>query len=167
VHFNFYSLLPHHQCMLAFVNLFFPMWPVMFIFWSMASKTRSNKTEDNASPYLTLLVMGNVNVYWYQLMVALEPAMVTPKSWTNFFGIPIIRRLFNILFLLTLSKACLKSMNKLFRCVLNSYTFSCVCLMVKMWSLVERFTQYPRWYSPSISSAYSINLLYKIPDNIL
>jgi hypothetical protein len=38
-----------------------------------------------------------------------------------------------------ISKACLKSRNKLRRCVLYSYTFSCFCLMVKMWSMVERF----------------------------
>jgi len=44
----------------------------------MASKTKSNKIEGNASRCLTPLVMGNMDVYWLStLTVALKPAMVT------------------------------------------------------------------------------------------
>jgi len=100
--------------------------------------------EDSSSPCLTPLVMGKVDVYWLStLTVALDPAMVTLMSWTNFFGIPRIIRSFSILSLLTLSKACLKSRNKLCKCILYSYAFSCVCLIVKMWSMVERFARNP------------------------
>jgi hypothetical protein len=48
----------------------------------------SNDIVDSASSCLTQLVMGKVDVYWLStLMVALDPAMVTLMSWTNFFGI--------------------------------------------------------------------------------
>jgi hypothetical protein len=44
--------------------LFIPILPVMFIFWNIASKTRSNSIADIASPCLIPLVMGKVDVYW-------------------------------------------------------------------------------------------------------
>ena len=50
----------------------------------------------------------------------LYPAMVTLVGWTNFFGTPSTIRSFNILPLLTLSKACLKSLYTLCSCILYS-----------------------------------------------
>ena len=121
-----------------------------------------------ASPCLTPLVMGKAGAYWLStLTFALDPSMVTLMSWTNIFGMLNIISSFSILPLLTLSKACLNSIYRLCRCILYSYAFSCFCLIAKMWSKVERFARNPHWYSCSISSAYSANLLYRIPDNTL
>ena len=65
--------------------LYVPIHPVIFIFWKIASKTRSNNVGESASLCLTKLVMGKAGVYWLStLTVAIDPAMVTLMSWTNF-----------------------------------------------------------------------------------